>query len=328
MSHEIRRNPLTESWIIVSGKRITRPWRSGKCPFCPGGEETSGDWKVLALPNKFPALSPDAPIIEEDKRLFYRFQAIGECEVIIESPQHEGDFPDFPITQVSLYIDLLAERTRILESKPYVKCVVPFKNKGSIIGVSLTHPHSQIYALPFIPPRIMKEIECIQKYRREYNRNLFEDILKNEQEEGARIIYENKLFIFFLPFFAMWPYEIHIYPKINVKSLTELDREEKLMLADIIRAAVAMYEEMFGEDCAYMMVIHQSPVGEYHDYRLHIEFYSPHISRERIKYAAGIEWGAWVFTYDGIPEERARELKQAAREALKKIDHLGEVYIN
>ncbi len=326
MSHEIRRNPLTGSWTIVSGKRVDRPWRSGECPFCPGREETMGEWKVLSLPNRFPALSPNAPWIDEGGRLFMKNQAIGECEVIVESPQHEGDFPDFSIEQVSLYVKLLSERTRILESKPYVKCVIPFKNKGSIIGVSLTHPHSQIYALPFIPPRIMKEIESAQRYRDGYDRNLFEDILRDELEEGTRIIYGNKSFLLFLPFFVMWPYEVHVYPKRNIKSLTELGQEDALMLADIIRVAVAMYEEMFGEDCAYMMIFHQSPIGRYDDYRLHIEFYTPCISKDRIKYAAGIEWGAWIFTYDGVPEERVKELKQATRKIMENLDHLGEAF--
>jgi UDPglucose--hexose-1-phosphate uridylyltransferase len=207
-----------------------------------------------------------------------------------------------------------------------VKCVIPFKNKGSIIGVSLTHPHSQIYALPFIPPRIMKEIESAQRYRDEYDGNLFEDILRNELEEGTGIIYGNKSFMLFLPFFVMWPYEVHVYPRRSIKSLNQLDQEDALMLADVIRVAVAVYEEMFGEDCAYMMVFHQSPVGEYDDYRLHIEFYTPYISRDRIKYAAGIEWGAWIFTYDGVPEERVKELKQATWKIMKNLDHLGEAF--
>ncbi|MEM3922227.1 MAG: galactose-1-phosphate uridylyltransferase [Nitrososphaerota archaeon] len=323
MSHELRWNPLLRCWTIVAGRRIKRPWRSGKCPFCPGGEETAGSWRVLALPNRYPALSPNAPEVLGDD-LFGKARALGECEVIIESPQHEGDFPDFPLDQVALYIELLAERTRILGSKPYIKCVVPFKNKGALIGVSLTHPHSQIYALPFIPPRIARELESTEDYGRRYGRSIFDDILARELEEGSRAIYENDSFIIFMPFFVMWPYELHVYPKINVTSLPELGRGDQEMLADAVRVAVGTYEELFGKDCAYMMIFHQAPTDrKYTDYRLHLEFYTPHFTGDRIKYAAGIEWGAWVFTYDGIPEERAEELRAAARKALGRIDHLG-----
>lgn len=323
MSHELRWNPLLRCWTIVAGRRIKRPWRSGKCPFCPGGEETAGSWRVLALPNRYPALSPNAPEVIGDD-LFGKARALGECEVIIESPQHEGDFPDFPLDQVALYIELLAERTRILGSKPYIKCVVPFKNKGALIGVSLTHPHSQIYALPFIPPRIARELESTEDYGRRYGRSIFDDILARELEEGSRAIYENDSFIIFMPFFVMWPYELHVYPKINVTSLPELGRGDQKMLADAVRVAVGTYEELFGKDCAYIMIFHQAPTDrKYTDYRLHLEFYTPHFTSDRIKYAAGIEWGAWVFTYDGVPEERAEEVRAAARKALGKIDHLG-----
>jgi len=326
VTHELRLHPLLGGWIIVCGKREKRPWRSGECPFCPGREETRGSWKVLALPNKFPALSPKAPAVLEEP-FFKRSRAIGECEVIIETPRHEGDFSDLPIEQVALYIELLAERTRVLGSKPYIETVVPFKNKGALIGVSLTHPHSQIYAFPFIPPRIMKEIRSVQEFRKKHGENLFEKILKAELEDGSRIIYANKSFVLFMPFFTMWPYEMHIYPLKNPNSLTDLDREDAKLLGDAIRVAVSIYESLFGKDCAYMMIFHQAPVkGSYPDYRLHVEFYPPHFTANRIKYAAGIEWGAWVFTYDGIPEERASELRKAAKEVLSEVDHLGEVY--
>jgi UDPglucose--hexose-1-phosphate uridylyltransferase len=106
----------------------------------------------------------------------------------------------------------------------------------------------------------------------------------------------------------------------------DLDERNRVMLADAIRATTATYEEQFGKDCAYSMVFHQAPSkGDYQDYRLHLEFYTPHITRDRIKYAAGIEWGAGTFTYDGIPEERASALREAAGKALSKIECLGKV---
>ena len=325
MSHELRWNPLLSEWIIVSGGRQERPWREAYCPFCPGGPETQGDWNVLSIPNRFPALSPDAPQISETSP-YGRSRALGVCEVIVETREHKGDFHNMPLGQVSDFIHLLGDRTKQLASLHYVKHVMPFKNKGALIGVSLTHPHSQLYALPFIPPRIRREIASVRRFKAKHRRNLFDAILESEIEAQSRLIYSNERFTVVLPFFGMWPFETHVYTPMPLRSLVELDERSRLMLADAIRATTATYEEQFGKDYAYTMVFHQSPSkGDYRDYRLHVEFYTPHITRDRMKYAAGIEWGAGTFTYDGVPEERASVLREAARKALGKMECMGEV---
>ncbi|MBS7642527.1 MAG: galactose-1-phosphate uridylyltransferase [Candidatus Bathyarchaeia archaeon] len=324
--HELRWNPLLDCWIIVAGHRKGRPWHSTFCPFCPGGSETQGEWRVLALPNRYPALSLNPPKVDEGCEPFIKSEALGVCEVVVETPVHEGDFQDIPLEQVSEYILLLGERTRDIASNPAIEYVMPFKNKGVLIGVSLTHPHSQIYAFTFIPPRIVREIESVIRYRRDYGRNLFEDIVEAEIRESKRIVYVNDEFILLLPFYAMWPYEMHIYPLRDVKLLYELDRYSALLLADTIRVATGVYEELFGSEYAYMMIFHQAPIKQVNkDYRLHVEFYTPHLSRDRLKYAAGVEWGAWVFTYDGVPEDRVGELREAARRIAGRLGSLGRI---
>ena len=325
MSRELRWNPLLSEWVIVSGGREERPWREEYCPFCPGGPETQGDWNVLSIPNRFPALSPDAPQVFETSP-YTKSRALGRCEVIVETREHKGDFHNMSLSQVSDFIRLLANRSKELASLRYVKHIMPFKNKGALIGVSLTHPHSQLYALPFIPPRIRREIASVRQYRAKHRRNLFDAILESEIEGGSRLVYSNEHFTVLLPFFGMWPFETHVYTPMPSRSLVDLDERGQLMLADAIRATTATYEEQFGKDCAYMMVFHQAPSkGDYRDYRLHVEFYTPHITRDRMKYAAGIEWGAGTFTYDGVPEERASVLRKGARKALGKIESMGEV---
>ena len=129
MSHELRWNPLLREWIIVSGKRDERPWRREHCPFCAGELETQGSWDVLALRNKFPALSPDAPALS-GKNPYYRPSALGYCEVILETSEHEGDFHTIPLGQVSRYLRLLVDRTLALGSEHSVKYVMPFKNRS------------------------------------------------------------------------------------------------------------------------------------------------------------------------------------------------------
>jgi len=307
---------------VVSGHRKKRPWRTGRCPFCP---RQSGirNQEVFALPNKFPALTIDAPIVSE-KSPYRKSRAQGVCEVIVESRRHEGDFHNFTLEGVSRYIQFLGQRSVELGSMPFIRQVMPFKNKGTTIGVSMTHPHSQIYATPFVPPRIRKEITAARRYEARRRQNLFDAILEREIKDQIRVVYRNQRFVLFVPTFAMWPYEMHVYGSRPVRGLGELDSEGALMLADTIRVATATYERHFGRDYAYMMIFHQAPSrGEVPSYRLHVEFYCPQMARGRMKYAAGIEWGAGTFTYDGSPEERASELRATAAKAVKDIKHLG-----
>jgi len=323
LTHELRWNPLLEEWVVISSGRKGRPWRSGDCPFCPGRAETRGDWQVLALPNKFPAFSADAPGVQ-GRGPYAKSRAQGVCEVIVESREHAGDFHNFPLERVSRYVELLGERSAELGSKPFVRQVVPFKNKGSAIGVSMTHPHSQVYALPFVPPRVGSEIASARKYEARRGRNLFEAIHKRELEDKTRMVYRNERYSLFVPFFAMWPYEMHVYGLRPIRQLADLDREGTLMLADVIRVGTATYEKLLGPDYAYMMIFHQAPSkGGYPGYRLHVEFYTPQMGKGRTKYAAGIEWGAGTFTYDGVIEERAADLQRASADAVQGMKHLG-----
>ncbi|RLF25612.1 MAG: galactose-1-phosphate uridylyltransferase [Thermoprotei archaeon] len=331
MSHELRWNPLLGTWIIVAGHRKKRPWRPEekgiRCPFCPGGPETSGEWDVLVLPNKYPALSPEAPEPRRKEDPLYRAErAVGVCEVVVETPQHEGDLCDLPLEQVHKFINALSEEYKRLSGMDYIECVMMFRNKGAVIGVSLHHPHSQIYALPFVPPRIEVELRRCKEYMERHGRCLICDIIAKEVDEGTRLLYENKHFIAFLPYFAMWPYEVHIYPKRHVPSIDQLTDEERLHLADILRVVTAGYNKLFDFSMPYIMVFHQKPTkGDYPYYHMHIEFYPPYREKDKLKYAAGIEWGAWVFTYDGVPEEKAAELRNAFRRALEQIEHLGDI---
>jgi len=333
--HEIRWNPLISQWVIVAGHRGRRPWRPEekglKCPFCPGSPETKdyGEWDILVLPNKYPALKPSPPKPTYPALgLFRARKAIGVCEVLIETPSHEGDLCDLSLEHMRKVIDFFAKEYERLSNLNYIKYVAEFRNKGKEIGVSLTHPHSQIYALPFIPPRIKEELRSFRKYMREKRKCLLCDVLKREISEGKRVIYENKYFVVLLPYYAMWPYEIHVYPRNHVGSLAELSVEERLYLADALRVVTATYNSLFNRDMPYIMVFHQKPSDgkNYEYYHMHVEFYQPYREMDKLKYAAGIEWGFWIFTYDGVPEEKALELREACSKALRELDkYLGKI---
>ncbi len=322
--NELRWNPLLEAWIIVSSRRRGRPWRSGQCPFCPGAPETGYGWDVLTLDNRFPALRADARTSRESKDLYEVRAGYGYCKVVVETPQHEGDLSDIPFENLVKYVRELSQVTRELCSDPEIQYVMPFRNKGEVIGVSLTHPHSQVYALPFIPPRVQRELKSMERYWRERKSCLLCRILELEEEEGVRLLYANDGFTAFLPFFAMWPYEVHIYANRHVGSLTELSELEVVSLADVLKVATAMYNSLFDFSLPYMLIFHQKPCKlntEY--YHLHLEFYPLHRERDKLKYAAGIEWGAWTFTYDSLPEEKAAELREALKKGLVELRSKG-----
>jgi len=320
--NEIRWNPLLREWIIVSSRREKRPWRpKGYCPFCPGTEETGTNWDVLVLDNRFPALTQNARVSRKSKGIYRVKPGYGYCKVLVETPQHKGDLCDLSISQLVKVLDKFAEEYETLGRDPRVKCVMEFRNKGEAIGVSLPHPHSQIYALPFIPTRIKRELRSAKLFKKRKGICLFCQILKNEIEEKRRVVYENNSFVAFVPFFAMWPLEVHIYPKRHMQTISQLNQSEKIDLAKCLKVVTYAYNKVFEQDMPYIMVFHQSPTDgkDYNFYHFHVEFYPILRDKGKLKYAAGIEWGAGTFTYDGLPENNATKLRQVISGVLSNL---------
>ena len=329
--NELRWNPILKTWIIISSVREKRPWRpKNYCPFCPGTEEMGYGWKVKVVKNKFPALVKKPVVslshVEEPYKIMPGY---GICEVVVETPSHKGDLDTIGNENLKLYLKTLRDEYLRLGRDPRVKYVFEFRNKGTAIGVSLSHPHSQIYALPFIPRKIARELESARSY---FNRNkscLFCKILEIERKEKVRLLYENNYFIAFTPYYAMWPYEIHVFSKEHKQNISQFSDVEIESLADILRIVVATYNNLFKMDFPYIMAIHQEPTDGkfYRYYHFHIEFYSPQRTKEKLKYAAGIEWGTETFTYDGLPEEKAKELRKSLEEVVnsKKYDLKGKI---
>ena len=328
--HEIRWNPLIKQWIIVASHRATRPWRPDEkegmfCPFCPGAPELKSleYWDVVVLPNKYPALIPNpSPASKPSFNLYEVLDARGVAEVIVETPEHEGDLHTINLEHLWKVIKIYKQEFERLSKLSYVEYVAIFRNKGREVGVSLSHPHSQIYALPFTPPRIKLEIDSFQEYWKKQRKCMLCDILDYELMERSRLVYENPAFIVLLPYYAMWPYELHVYPKKHVRFISEVCDEDLRFLADSLRVVTATYNALLDRDAPYIMVLHNHPSKGDYPYHFHVEFYQPYRDKEKLKYAAGIEWGYWVFTYDGVPEERAKELRDVCKEA---ISRLGEV---
>jgi len=312
---ELRWDPVLREWIIVSGGREKRPLLPKEfCPFCPGAEEIpKAGWKVLSLPNRFPALLADPPLPDvKGDRLYRSRPSKGVCEVIIYTPQHDTSLAKLDVEHIREVIDLWTRRFRELSEREYIKYVFIFENKGRVIGVTLDHPHGQLYAFPYIPPLIKRELSSSRQYWKRNRTCLFCKIIEREEADALRVVCENEDFVCFLPFYAHWPYGVHIYPKRHVQALTDLTEKERGALAAILKEVLTKFDNLFGMSFPYMMVLHQRPTDRrsYPYYHLHIEFYPPYRDKDRIKYFASVETGAGTVTFDYRPENKAKELRE------------------
>ena len=203
------------------------------------------------------------------------------------------------------------DRYLVLGKKEFIKYVLIFENKGKEIGVTLSHPHGQIYAFPYIPPVALEELRSSQKFYRKNKKCLHCEIIKKELEDKERIVIENKDFVAFIPFYARWPYEVHIYCLRHLGSLCELDDREVTSLSKIIKELVNRYNKLFNFRMPYVMIVHQIPTDgkDYPYYHLHFEFCPPYRTKNKLKYMAGCELGAGTFINDTLPEEKAAELR-------------------
>ena len=192
-----------------------------------------------------------------------------------------------------------------------MRYVFIFENRGREIGVSLVHPHGQIYAFPFVPPIPRRELDRARAHWRRRGRCLFCAILEEERRAGVRVVFENERFVVFVPFFARIPYEVHPLPRDHVGDILGLPEESYRPLAEAVLTVLRKYDGLFGEEMPYMMVLHQSPTDgrPYPYYHFHIEFYSVKQGRGRIKYRAGVETGAGMFINALSPERMAEELR-------------------
>jgi len=314
---ELRWNPMLEEWVIVATHRQDRTYlpKTTECPLCPGVLEIPENFEIACFENRFPSLrkDPEEPEIEGDE-LYRVRKAQGICEVVVYTPEHEGTLTDQSVQKIYNLVRVWKDRYEELGSRDFIDYVFIFENKGEVIGVTLHHPHGQIYAYPFIPPKIRTELNASLKYYNKHNGQcLFCEILRKEREYQKRIVAENKSFTAFIPFFARYTYEVHIYPNQHLRSIAEFDDTTQQDLAKILKNVLLKYDNLFNFSFPYIMVMHQEPTtGERYDhYHFHIEFYPPYRTKEKIKYLAGSESGAGTFINDAAAEEKAKELRDS-----------------
>lgn len=281
-------------------------------------EIPASNYDIVVFENKFPTFgkNPDKldfndEVNSENILSYSKMRSKGICEVVCYTSNHDLYLEDLPLEKINNLVNVWRDRYLVLGKKEFIKYVFIFENKGKEIGVTLSHPHGQIYAFPYIPPIALEELRSSQKFYRKNKKCLHCEIIKKELKDKERIIIENKDFIAFIPFYARWPYEVHIYCLRHLGSLCELDDREVTSLSKIIKELVNRYNKLFNFRMPYVMIIHQKPTDNknYDYYHFHFEFYPPYRTKNKLKYLAGCELGAGTFINDTLPEEKAAELR-------------------
>lgn len=319
---ELRWHPILEEWVITATHRQDRTFLppDDYCPLCPTQpgafptEIPSEDYEIVTFLNKFPSLQHPAPEPAIEETELYKVRpADGVCEVVCYTPNHGGTLTDASLTEMRNLVEVWTDRFQDLGSKDFLDYVLIFENKGKGIGVTLTHPHGQIYAFPFIPPKVQKELASAENYKARTGNCLFCDIIAEEYKDGRRIVAENDSFVAMIPFFARFPYEIYILSKSHHQTMLSFSDSERGDLANILKVVLAKYDNLWDMSLSYMMIMHQAPTdGRDHDsYHFHIEFHPPNRTQTKLKYLAGCETGAGTYINDTIAEEKAAELRAA-----------------
>jgi UDPglucose--hexose-1-phosphate uridylyltransferase len=296
---ELRFNELRGEEVMYAVHRQDRTYRpdAADCPLCPtrpGGPRTEipvETFEVAVFENRFPVFEPPH----------------GAAEAVVYTPEHEGSFGELSAGRAETVVWVWRERYRELAARPDVDYVMPFENRGEVVGTTLHHPHGQIYGYPFVPPVPAAERQADARL----GACAVCELIRREVADNDRLVYVNDAFASYVPYAARWPYEVHVAARDHRASLLELGRSEVSWLADALQTVARGYDALFDRPFPYMMCVHQAPTDGEGGGHLHVEFYTPLRTRDRIKYLASGEQGAGTFSMDVMPEAAAEELRAA-----------------
>jgi UDPglucose--hexose-1-phosphate uridylyltransferase len=263
---ELRYDPLLDQWIMVASHRQSRTYKPStrNCPLCPSKpdhftEVPAADYNVVVFSNRFPALAPSPGPVREQGTLLTRPGA-GRCEVICFTCDHQASVASLKPAQVELVVAAWIDRTRALAGLPGVEQVFCFENSGAEIGVTLDHPHGQIYAYPFVTPRTAQMVRSAADYRSRTGGNLFADRLADEVDDGRRIVLRTEHWTAFVPHAARWPYEVHAYPNERVPDLPSLGPAALAELPEVYLDLLGRFERLFDRPAPYIAPWPQAPL--------------------------------------------------------------------
>jgi UDPglucose--hexose-1-phosphate uridylyltransferase len=323
---EIRYDAALDEWVAIASHRQTRTHLppTTECPLCPSSpqrqtEVPAEDYDVVVFENRFPsfatrldgAVDGVAPVAVEDE-IFARGPGVGRCEVVCFTSDHDTPISHLPPEHVRLVVEAWVDRTEALSQVPHVEQVFCFENRGEEIGVTLSHPHGQIYAYPFVTPRTRRMLDSARRHRERTWRNLFSDILAGELADASRVVTATDHWVAFVPAAARWPVEVHLYPRRQVPDLPALTSEERDDLTRVYLAVLRAMDGLYGTALPYISAWHQAPVRIDRDLAyLHLQVFSIKRAENKLKYLAGSESGMGVFVNDVTPEQAAASLRAA-----------------
>ncbi|MGO4753025.1 galactose-1-phosphate uridylyltransferase, partial [Streptomyces sp. 2MCAF27] len=230
---------------------------------------------------------------------------------------HNASFADLTVEQAALVLEAWTDRTAELAELPSVEQVFCFENRGKEIGVTLGHPHGQIYGYPFATPRTQLMLRSLAEHRERTGRNLFDDVIADERADGRRIVMDGEHWIAFVPYAAHWPYEVHLYPKRRVPDLRDLDEGARTEFPQMYLELLKRFDRIFGEGeppTPYIAAWHQAPfsMADRGEFALHLELFTIRRTSGKLKFLAGSESGMNVFINDVPPEAAAERLREVA----------------
>ncbi len=297
---EIRWDPLLGENVVIAAQRQDRTFLppADECPLDPSRpgrvtEIPAPDYDVVVFENRFPSLrSPH-----------------GRCEVMCFTSDHEASFASLTSSRVRTVMEAWIDRTVTLGSMPEVAQVYCFENRGEEIGVTLHHPHGQIYAFPFVTPRTQQMIDQAAAYRD--GGNLFDDLVDSELTDGARVVARNEHWVAFVPRAARWPFEVKIFPLTRVPDLPALSSAARDAFGPLYLDVLRRFDGLFGKPVPYIAAWHQAPAAVGRDmFAAHLQVFSVRRAAEKLKYLAGTESGMGVWINDIVPEQAARRLRE------------------
>lgn len=323
----MRQDPLTAEWVSIAAARQNRVVLppAELDPLAPASatnpSEIPDNYDVAVFENRSPSFGPlltdeNAPQSLDDLRrvgLGRTRTSVGRCEVVCFSPEHTGAFGSLSRSRARTVIEAWAQRAAALGALPSVEQVFPFENRGEAIGVTLRHPHGQIYSYPYITPRTARLIDSIESY----GPTLFEDILQSERA-SERLILSGEHWSAFVPFAARWPIEVHMLPHRHVPDFAATNEAERDELAVLYLRLLRGIDALYDTPTPYIAAWHQAPVNVHRDdIRLMLQLTSPRRAADKLKYLAGSEaaMGAWI---GDVPPESSAALIRAAVEKADK----------
>ncbi|TNC23687.1 galactose-1-phosphate uridylyltransferase [Amycolatopsis alkalitolerans] len=321
-SSEIRRDPLTGEWVAMAAHRQTRTYKppADLCPLCPSkpGKPTEipeSDYDVVVFENRFPSFSTHVtgePGTVDGLGLVPTAPGRGRCDVVCFTSNHDGSFATLSPARVRTVVDAWADRTASMSDLDGVEQVFPFENRGEEIGVTLSHPHGQIYAYPFVTPKTRRQLEIARAYQEEHGRPVLGDVLDAERKAGARIIAEGEHWTAFVPPAARWPVHVLLVPHRQVPDIPALAEAERDDFGEVYLQVLRRCDALYDRPLPYIAAWNQAPVRVDRELGwLHLELFSVLRAKDKLKYLAGSESGMGVWINDATPGQIAERLQAA-----------------